>query len=106
MTVDFTLFSKKTKAILVAAISAASVVQVSTVRNDLLPLIDHHPHLVSIFGTIVFCIGVIQNPIAQKLIHQFEAEQTESKPDGSQVVSKVSETTVAPADAASTNVTK
>lgn len=63
-----TELSTKAKAIAATLISLIGLVQVDFVRNKILPLVDHHPHVASILGGLLTLAAFLQNPVGKKAL--------------------------------------
>jgi hypothetical protein len=98
MVLDWSKLNKKAKALVVAAIGAAVSMQIPQVKDAIMPHLANHPKIASAVGSILFIIGVIQNPTTQKILHQIGFEEETQQPDGSKKLTTgtVTETTDAP----------
>lgn len=92
MTLNWKQLNVKAKILVIGAIAAAGSMHIDKVKNFVTPLVAAHPRWSSAATSFIFIIGVIQNPITQKILHQLGLEEEESQPDGS--VLKTSTTVV------------
>jgi uncharacterized membrane protein len=75
MTVNWSQLNKKAKALILAAIGAAASMQIPKVKDAVMPLLANHPKIASAFTSLIFIVGVIQNPVTKKILVQIGLEQ-------------------------------
>jgi uncharacterized membrane protein len=83
MAINWTALNTKTKVLIVTVLGAAASMQVEGVKDAVMPHLANHPKIASAVTSILFIVGVIQNPTTRKILHQLGFDEETTQPDGS-----------------------
>lgn len=98
MVINWKNLNTKAKVLIVAAISAAGSMHIPWVKDNVMPHLANHPKIASAVTSILFIVGLIQNPTTQKILHQLGFDEETTQPDGSKTKTSgvVTETEIEP----------
>lgn len=57
------------KSLVAAIVSIASLLQIDAVKNVVMPVVAHHPHISFLIGGLITLGTLLTNPAVQKAIH-------------------------------------
>lgn len=84
---------KQTIALLILIASGTLGVQIEWVQQHVTPLVANHPHWSFLTAGIIGFLGLIHNPVAQKVAKQVFVDETATNEDGSTEQKTLAETT-------------